>query len=326
MSDFKSGFADKLNAALDWREARGFKRDTHLRSFIKFDRFCAEHFPDETELKREIVYLWLDSIANTVKSTAHPGESIRQLGKYLTAIGEPAYILAEKYAPDRPTYIPYNFTDAELTLLFTAIDALPDEQAEPFLGEIVPVLFRLIYTCGLRPNEGRDLLSENVNLDTGEILITKTKNKKERLVVMSDDMLSLARKYDFRRRVIGVGNPFFFPSHSGGAFLSHKLLALLNKAWADASCTPQNPIPKRIRVYDLRHRFASARLNLWLDEGEDLNVMLPFLSAYMGHDSLTETAYYIHILPENLLSSQAIDWDRLNAIFSEPSPESELPA
>ncbi len=54
--------------------------------------------------------------------------------------------------------------------------------------------------------------------------------------------------------------------------------------------------------------------------------MLPFLSAYMGHNSLTETAYYIHILPENLLSSQGIDWDKLNAMFPEPSPESELPA
>ena len=39
-------------------------------------------------------------------------------------------------------------------------------------NEILPVLFRLIYTCALRPNEGRELLAENDNLETGEILIT----------------------------------------------------------------------------------------------------------------------------------------------------------
>ena len=325
MAVFKSGFAEKLNAALDWREARGYKRDTHLSSFIKFDRFCSECFSDETELKREIVYLWIDYVTKTAKSTKHPVESIRQFGKYLTAIGEPAYIVPDKFIPDRPAFVPYNFTDAEMTALFSAIDALPNEQTEPFMSEISPVLFRLIYTCGLRPNEGRELLTQNVNLNTGEILITKTKNNKERLVVMSDDMLDYARKYDLHRRVICLDNPYFFPSYCGGTFKSNKLLSLLNKAWAIASCTPQNPVPRRIRVYDLRHRFASVRLNLWLDEGENLHAMLPFLSAYMGHNSLSETAYYIHILPENLTNSPAIDWDKLNEMFPEPFLESEVP-
>jgi hypothetical protein len=45
--------------------------------------------------------------------------------------------------------------------------------------------------------------------------------------------------------------------------------------------------------------------------------MLPFLRSYMGHDKLSETAYYIHILPENLIKSPGIDWDALNAILPE---------
>ena len=34
----------------------------------------------------------------------------------------------------------------------------------------------------------------------------------------------------------------------------------------------------------------------------------------MGHNTITETAYYIHILPENLVKSSAIDWNKLNAV------------
>ena len=45
--------------------------------------------------------------------------------------------------------------------------------------------------------------------------------------------------------------------------------------------------------------------------------MLPFLREYMGHKNLSETAYYIHILPENLIKSPAIDWDKFNAMFQE---------
>jgi integrase len=75
-----------------------------------------------------------------------------------------------------------------MSALFTAIDTLPTFRDEPFLHQIAPALFRLTYTCGLRPNESRELLRENINFDTGEILITHTKCAKERIVVMSDDI------------------------------------------------------------------------------------------------------------------------------------------
>ena len=45
--------------------------------------------------------------------------------------------------------------------------------------------------------------------------------------------------------------------------------------------------------------------------------MLPYLRTYMGHSSLSETAYYIHILPKNLLKSKGIDWDRLDEVIPE---------
>jgi hypothetical protein len=45
--------------------------------------------------------------------------------------------------------------------------------------------------------------------------------------------------------------------------------------------------------------------------------MLPYLRAYMGHGNLSETAYYIHILPENLIKSPSIDWSVFNAMLPE---------
>lgn len=38
---------------------------------------------------------------------------------------------------------------------------------------------------------------------------------------------------------------------------------------------------------------------------------------YMGHTNFSDTAYYIHLLPENLIRSSAIDW----AHFSDLIPE-----
>jgi len=36
----------------------------------------------------------------------------------------------------------------------------------------------------------------------------------------------------------------------------------------------------------------------------------------MGHISLAETLYYVHLLPERLKASPGIDWDMLNEIYT----------
>ena len=53
----------------------------------------------------------------------------------------------------------------------------------------------------------------------------------------------------------------------------------------------------------------------WIDEGRDVMALMPYLSTYMGHVSLQETLYYIHLLPERLKSSPGIDWEMLDDIY-----------
>lgn len=313
--EFTSTFGEKITGFLDYRVARGFKRETYIRHFIRFDRWCMVKHPDQIEFTRELVYDWIDDDAASNYDIAHRVAAMRQFGRYLCALGEDAYVLPEKYAPLKSRATAYLFTDSELTALFAAIDLLPPTKKEPFLDEIAPTLFRLIYTCGLRPNEGRELLLENINFDTGEVLITHTKRNKERFVVMSDDMRAFACKYELRRRIFGNGNPYFFPSASGEAMTTETVYSAFNKAWSHADLSGK--YPGKVRVYDLRHRFASACLNRWLDNGENLMAMLPFLREYMGHKNLSETAYYVHVLPENIIKSSAIDWDKFNAMFPE---------
>ena len=315
---FTSAFGERISGFLDDRTARGYNPETWIRHFIKFDRWIAETHPDLTELTREAVHEWLNDDSASPHDLSQRASAMRMFGKYLHALGENAYILPGKYTPMKPAAVPYIFTDAEMTALFAEIDDLPPTKTEPFLNEMAPTLFRLIYTCGLRPNEGRELLTGNVRLDTGEVLLTNTKGRKERVVVMSDEMLEMARKYAERRNVFANGNPYFFPSANGGAMASPTVCAAFQKAWSLAQ--PSNVPPRRVRVYDLRHRFASARLQLWLDSGENLDAMLPFLREYMGHRKFEDTAYYIHILPENLLKSPSVDWARFETMFPEVKP------
>lgn len=316
MSNFISAFAPKLDAFLEFRTARGFKVSSHIANLLRFDKFNAEYYPGDTVLTPEIVYDWID--AETVLSPRmlnSRASSIRQFGLYLCAVDEEAFVLTEKFCTNRSLNIPFNFTDAELSALFAAIDKIPADRGEPLFNEIAPTLFRLTYTCGLRPNESRELLCENVDLKSGVVTVINTKKNKDRIVVMSDDMLKMCRRYDSKRAIFAGDNPYFFPSSRGGAFRGDRIQAAFAKAWTTAMCSKDCPMPPRIRVYDLRHRFASACLNRWLDEGRDLMAMLPYLREFMGHRSLDETAYYIHILPENLSKSNAVNWGAFNNMF-----------
>jgi integrase len=180
MSRFTSGFSAKLDAYLEYYAARGFKEASHIRYLLKFDRYCAEHFPEQSTLTREAVHHWLDSVKTTANEFARYATVIRQFGIYLCAVDGTAYVLPEKFAPNQSEFNPYIFTDEELAALFKAIDALPPFKDEPHLNEISPVMFRLIYTCGLRPNEGRELLAKNIDIKTGNILITGTKRNTKR--------------------------------------------------------------------------------------------------------------------------------------------------
>lgn len=305
MSEYVSGIGPYIERLFDYRQSLGYSGVTHHAALLNLDRFCAANYPETQDLTEEMILAWIleDSRIVYERSVA-----VRLLGKYMCAVGKEAYILPEKYVSVKHNFAPHIFTDDELSRLFSAIDRISPTRAEPFIHVMAPVLFRLIYTCGLRPNEGRELKCGDVHLETGEILITNTKKKKERMVVMSGDMRSLMASYRKKRSAFGQGNDYWFPSARGGLISSEFQTKIFKKAWAAANPgVPKTELPA-VRVYDLRHRFASAALVRWLDKGYSLKVKLPYLREYMGHNNLRETCAYIHILPENLTRSSAIDW------------------
>ena len=173
MTEFSSAFGERISNFLDYRAARGYKRETYLRHFIKFDLWCIENRPVQTELSRELVLDWINDAAISSYNTAQRVASMRQFARYLCAVGEEAYILPEKYTPLKSRAAAYLFTDMELTALFCAIDRLPPTKKEPFLNEMAPTLYRLIYTCGLRPNEGREFSLRTQNATKNALLLCR---------------------------------------------------------------------------------------------------------------------------------------------------------
>ena len=317
VSKYISSFAGHIEAMLDYREALGFSRVSYEPYLQHFDRFAATTFPGVDVISREMATGWVNQHLHKSRGGAIKKASIvRQFGRYLSAVGKESYILPDEYiTKPTSTFVPYLFTDDELTRLFHTADRLPKSEVNPLASKIPPVLFRLIYTCGLRPNEGRELLRKNINFKTGEIIITKTKRKKERIVVLSDDMLGLCKKYNTVLDSLNIESEYFFPGKDGQPYTAPQVEKMFKRCWSDANPKiPDDKLPN-VRVYDLRHRFASTVLCNWLEEKQNLYNKLPYLRAYMGHDKLSDTAYYIHILPENLVKNTGIDWEAFELLI-----------
>ncbi len=305
-------FWEELKAAyydmVELKVSLGYRKDTYQAAHIlPFVEYCSQTFPNAREITKEMLDTWLAmAVFQTENTRKHVIINLRHFTRYLNATGRNAFVPTAEYNVKVQRYRPYVFTDQELRLLFDAIDDVkpcPRSHAEWSL----PVLFRMELCCGMRPNEPLNLLVEDVDLNTGDIFIRKSKRGKDRHIIVSEDMRLLCARYN----QLAGKRQWFFQHWEGGKlpvnWPRHKLM----RAWEKAGLMDK-VIP---RPYDLRHNFATRTLMRWIDAKRDVMTLMPYLSTYMGHVTLEETLYYVHLLPERLKSSPGIDWNMLSEIY-----------
>lgn len=304
--------ASLVSEFLEHKASLGHARRTHESCLADFQRFfIGEGLDSFTE---ESVLPWCRARdAESAAGFSRRLVSLREFSKYMNAMGVADYIIPRNLFPAVRRSAPCIFTDEELARLFEECDKERACPANPCRHLIVPVVFRLIYFCGLRPNEGRELMRADFDRDAGTLLIRKNKTGKERLIPVSDDVANMPRTYLEQSMAVAPDAEALLPSATGKPYGRRWLGDTFARLWR--AIRPERA--GTAHVYDLGHRFATTVFARWLDEGADLGARLPCLSAYMGHASFSDTAYYIHLLPERPRSSPAVDWNRLNALIPE---------
>lgn len=158
------------------------------------------------------------------------------------------------------------------------------------------MLFRLIYCLGLRLSETCSIRTSDIDLKNGRIYLKEeTKREKERVVYVAEDLLALVTDtVEANKRHLGAEPYWLFPGYRPISI--HTVDKRFNTAW---SGTPfAESCGKKPTVHSLRHTFVVKRMNLWMEQGVDLNRMLPYLSKFLGHVSFHETYYYYHMVHE----------------------------
>ena len=189
---FESCFAARIEKFIAQKNALGFGYLESSRLLRDFDRFCLAYFPKEHSLTKELCLAWATKKDtegnNTFRNRMMP---VRELARYLNRNGETAYILPPDIARKDAPYAPYIYTEAEILAIWDVSDHLKPRGGFPVRQFVIPAMIKLMYCCGLRPAEARNLRVNDVDLDIGRLNIMESKQHRSRIVMMADDVTKM---------------------------------------------------------------------------------------------------------------------------------------
>ena len=144
-------------------------------------------------------------------------------------------------------------------------------------------ILMLIYSAGLRRSELLNLKPTDIDSERMVIHINGAKGKKDRISLLSDNLLQLLRQYykEYRPK------EYLFVGQKGGMYSAASVANILKKAASKAG------IKKTVTPHMLRHSFATHLL----EQGTDLR----YIQELLGHSSSKTTEIYTHV------SKKAID-------------------
>lgn len=294
MSDHKSVFAEQITEFISYKRALGMKYMIESRYMRAFDRWCVERQVTVPILTQQLVEEWACKRSEE-KSKTHSNRVtiIREFAKFLNQSGQRAYICTAHGSTNASTFTPYIFSQNELLALFQAADSM-QKRYTPYMHIVIPSALRVLYGCGLRTCELRNLKKGDIDWKHNVFAISNSKNGKDRLVPFSESLSAYLREYYEQIRDLCPYTDYLFPNSTGNILCKKTIYVhfcrLLNEIGIQHGARGENP-----RVHDLRHTFAVHSLQKLEAQGVDIYVGLPVLSAYLGHSGIRATEKYLRL-------------------------------
>lgn len=303
---FTGPYAEDISIFIAFKKSCGFKYGRHSSHLRAFDKFCASE-ENENMTSQQMADKWILKRENEHPNTRVSRlSSVRVFGKYLTNIGHPkAFIIPSDTAKGVAPKPPYLFSEDDIEIFFSVCANLIPDEKDPSLHIVLPAAFLFMYCMGVRTCELKILL-KNVNFKTGEVIIASAKTG-DRAIYMSEELVAVLYKYKSLTEKIFPCHKYLFP---GSVDRSRDDFAKQFKIMWTSS------VPAGIcgepRFYDLRHHFLYRNVELCMRNGDDVNVLQPYIMKHMGHKLPASFQYYFHLSPpiRNEISQikKSLDW------------------
>ena len=120
---FCSPFAEDLDNMIDLMVVSGGAESSYLSRARSFDTFCAHEHHECSELTEWLILEWLRPVMKKEPAVIHQRICFMNgFARYLNNVGKPAFMMHNRFACGRTFFVPYIFSDDDLTRFFHVID------------------------------------------------------------------------------------------------------------------------------------------------------------------------------------------------------------
>jgi integrase len=297
---FRSIFTPYFIGFLEMKGVMNFSTKRFRIFFLELDSFFIETNVTDVHISKEHISVWRSTQLNAKRTTLYSKYSMfRQFCQYICHTGQECYIpLLPKYV--RSDFVPYIFTHKQMKLIFESCDELtmPDRRMTCILFAL-PALFRFLYSTGVRINEALSLKNEDMNFESNQIVLKKTKNQIHRLIPVNASLLAVLMQYkEYRGKMplhgLSAPDSFFFVSPVGKPLSECAVLYWFKRILRNCGISNASGI----RVHDVRHSAAVHSLIKMVSNGIDIYCALPILSVFLGHRTIESTERYVRLTQE----------------------------
>jgi integrase len=176
---YSSVFADIFTEYVELNQAVGKNFDVDASAVWRFDKWCVENGVNSAVLTRDTYSQWCGVNPNE-KNTNHRTRvtTMNRAVNFLREYGRCDF--SPQPAPRAlRSFTPYIFSQDEIGRFFGAADNIKYKGQAPLAYKIYPLLFRMLYCCGI--SEATSLRTAHVDLNKGVLTIINAKHDKDRL-------------------------------------------------------------------------------------------------------------------------------------------------
>ena len=294
---FHSRWSDQLAGFVRFKQDLGHPYRRSIATLHSFDHF-ATNTPRVKKLSTVINGWAHRPSSRKAISTSNEMCTLRQFCLFCRRSDPASFVPERMFAPpstEGAPFLPYIFTIEEIKCLLADTARV---QGTSRTRQCFRMLLLVLYCTGIRIGEALSLRSQDVDLPGRCFRVGPSKGRIRWVPFHSD----LGRELRSWMNVVTPDrrpDSLIFAQDNGSPRSVKAASQTLRFMFRRCGLKPKTG---RVgpRCHDLRHTFAVHRLQRWYQEGRNIQQMLPWLSAYLGHRNLLGTERYLHATPELL--------------------------
>lgn len=298
--ELKSIFKDEINLHLILRkEELSSEAYRHYKyTLMLFDDYLYSISRSEKSIDESVIDGWIKKISHGISINTVGGHIhyIRQLLLFLRNNGYNCFIPKTIVAKD--TYVPYLYTDQDIENIFKIADSFtaPHAVKNKYIAYEMPLLLRLLYCCGMRVGEAISIKVSDIDFERKLFILRVTKKYKQRFVPFGTDLSEILYLYCVAMGILNNSEAYLFPEDDIYTHISANSVGNYYRIIRKKAGIKDSRGSKNVRgacLHCFRHTFAVRSFDINKRRGVSSRESVPFLSTYLGHDSLYETEKYL---------------------------------